>query len=101
MMPNVSRRRLWVVYRAPVSNDPVGRPSVCSEREWDALTAARPGVYALVRDGIASEGEAERFARGTAGDRRVGPAKPPRRPEASRVPLYRGRTSWTKRPSPG
>jgi hypothetical protein len=89
-MPNVSRRRLWVVYRVPVTSDPVGRAAVCSEREWDALAAARPGFYALVRDGIASEGEAERFARGTAGDRRAGSAKPPRVPEASRVPLYRG-----------
>jgi len=92
-MPNVSRRSLWVVYRVPVTNDPVGRAAVCSEREWDALTAARPGVYALVRDGIASEGEAERFARGAAGDQRVAPAKPARPPEASRVPLYRGHAS--------
>jgi hypothetical protein len=89
-MQNVSQRGLWVVYRIPVKNDPVGGAAVCSEREWDVLTAARPGVFALVRDGIATEGEAERFARGTAGDRRVGSAKPPRLPEASRVPLYHG-----------
>ena len=83
-MQNVGRRRQWVVYRIPVKNDPVGGSAVCSEREWDALTAARPGVFALVRDGIASEGEAERFARGTAGDSRTGSAKAPRQPEASR-----------------
>lgn len=87
-MPNISRRRQWVVYCIPVKNDPVGGSAVCSEREWDALTAARPGVFALVRDGIASEGEAERFARGTAGDQWTGPAKSPRLPEVSRVPLY-------------
>jgi hypothetical protein len=92
-MQNVMRRRLWVVYRIPVRDDPLGRSGVCSEREWDTLTAARPGFYALVRDGIASEGEAERFARGTAGDQRIGPAKRPRLPESSRVPLYRGRSS--------
>lgn len=61
--------RGWVVYRMPVKDDPVGPTAVCSRPEWDKLTAARPGVFTLVRDGIESEGEAERLARGTAGDR--------------------------------
>jgi hypothetical protein len=32
------------------------------------MEAARPGYYTLVRAGIATEGEAERLARGTSGD---------------------------------
>jgi hypothetical protein len=42
--------------------------AVCEQAEWDAMEARRPGYHTLVREGIATEAEAERLARGTAGD---------------------------------
>jgi hypothetical protein len=60
---------LWVVYQTPVKGRPDGLAAVCGQREWDEMTAARPGYFTLIRDGIANESEAERLARGTAGDR--------------------------------
>ena len=62
----------WVVYRTPVKGQPEGLPAVCGQREWDAMASSRPGYYTLVRAAIANEGEAERLARGTAGDRPAG-----------------------------
>jgi hypothetical protein len=46
-----------------------GARGVCEQSEWDAMELARPGYRTLVMGGIASEPEAERLARGTAGDR--------------------------------
>jgi hypothetical protein len=43
--------------------------AVCEQEVWDAMNRARPGFYTLIREGIATEGEAEQLARGTAGDR--------------------------------
>ena len=63
---------LWVVYQTPVKGRPDGLTAVCGQREWDAMASSRPGIYTLVRAGIANEGEAERLARGTAGDRPTG-----------------------------
>jgi hypothetical protein len=63
---------LWVVYRTPVKGHPDGLSAVCGQREWDAMASSRPGFYTLVRAGIAHEGEAERLARGAAGDRPAG-----------------------------
>ena len=59
----------WVVYQMPVKGHPAGLAAVCGQREWDAMESSRPGYYTLVRAGIVNEGEAERLARGTAGDR--------------------------------
>ena len=59
---------LWVVYQMPVKGHPDGLSAVCGQREWDAMESSRPGVYRLVRAGIVNEGEAERLARGSAGD---------------------------------
>ena len=42
--------------------------AVCEQREWDALESAKPGQYQLIQKDIASEGAAERLARGTSGD---------------------------------
>lgn len=63
---------LWVVYQTPVKGRSEGLSAVCGQREWDAMASSRPGYYTLVRAGIANEGEAERLARGTAGDRPTG-----------------------------
>lgn len=73
----------WVVYRMTLSKGVMGGNVVCEQREWDALELARPGFHLLVRDGIQTEQEAEKLARGTAGDtpvrkggRNVAPATP-------------------------
>ncbi len=58
----------WVVYRMNVPGRKIMGNVVCEQREWDALEAERPGYHTLVRAGITNEGEAERLARGTAGD---------------------------------
>ena len=65
----------WVVYRMTVPGKPAVN-AVCEQAEWDALELADPGQHTLIRAGIASEPEAERLARGTAGDR---PVRLPRR----------------------
>ena len=58
---------MWVVYQA-VQGDQLGIRSVCTQSEWPAIEARRPGVNQLVREGIVSETEAEKLARGTSGD---------------------------------
>ncbi len=58
----------WVVYRMPVPGKPAVLTAVCRQAQWDALSEAARGRRTLVRAGIPTEGEAERLARGTAGD---------------------------------
>jgi hypothetical protein len=71
------RAEVWVVYQMTTKASPDGIRAVCNQGEWAAMVRARPGHFTLVRDGISSEGEAERLARGTAGDAR--PRTAPRR----------------------
>jgi hypothetical protein len=59
---------LWVVYRMRDDKKADGRNVVCEQNEWDEMQRRRPGYYTLVRQGIASEAEADRLARGTSGD---------------------------------
>ncbi len=59
----------WVVYEVTVRRKPGGARAICERSEWDAMELARPGVHTLVLTGITSESEAEKLARGTAGDR--------------------------------
>jgi hypothetical protein len=65
----------WVVYvvtmRSGLGN---GVNAVCERTEWDAMELARPSYHTLVLGGITSEPEAERLARGTAGDPPLRPA---------------------------
>jgi hypothetical protein len=64
---------LWVVYQVSLRGKPGGEMNVvCQQGEWDAMESAQPGQCTLVQDGITSEGEAERLARGTSGDSRKG-----------------------------
>jgi hypothetical protein len=85
----------WVIYRMTLYKEPETPMAVCGQAEWDAMERANPGRHALVRDGIATETEAELLARGTSGDavprggrrRRVSPEeiagpgpRPPDRP---------------------
>jgi hypothetical protein len=62
------RNVTWVVYTIPMKGTPEGVRAVCDQREWAAMEAARPGYFTLVQGGFANEGEAERLARGRAGE---------------------------------
>ena len=59
----------WVVHRMTVHKKPTGMNDVCKQAEWEAMERAQPGYHTLVQSGIASEGEPEKLARGTAGTR--------------------------------
>ena len=59
----------WVVYRMPLKGSPEGMRAVCEQGEWEEKERAQPGVYTLIQAGFKNEGEAERLARGTSGDR--------------------------------
>jgi hypothetical protein len=65
------KKMLWVVYRTALRGKQ-GKSAmmnvICEQAEWDAMELAQPGHYTLVQAGIASEGEAERLARGSSGD---------------------------------
>ena len=58
----------WVVYQSAVRGEPTGPNAVCEQDDWEAMERANPGHNRLIQSGIATEGEAERLARGTAGD---------------------------------
>jgi hypothetical protein len=60
----------WVVYRMTLHGKPNGMNAVCEQGEWDAMELAQPGHHTLIQGGITNEGEAERLARGTAGNAR-------------------------------
>ena len=68
----------WVVYRMTIHGKAEQVNAVCEQTEWDAMEAQRPGYHTLVRSGIATEAEAERLARGTAGDQLGSRARRPR-----------------------
>ena len=67
-MGRAATRAGWVVYRMVLRGEPFGGNVVCEQREWDAMQASHPGQHLLVRSGIETEQEAEKLARGTAGD---------------------------------
>jgi hypothetical protein len=46
----------------------LGGNVVCEQREWEVIEAARPGYHTLLHTGLKTEQEAEKLARGTAGD---------------------------------
>jgi hypothetical protein len=66
----------WVVYTTGETGKVGGGVNVvCEQSEWEEIERTQPGHHTLVRDGIASESEAEKLARGTSGD----PKPQPRR----------------------
>jgi hypothetical protein len=67
-MSKTEKPTSWVVYRMTIHGKPSGVSAVCEQGEWDAMELARPGYHILVRAGVASEGEAERLARGVQTD---------------------------------
>jgi hypothetical protein len=58
----------WVVYRMTLAKQAIGGNVVCEQSEWEAMELARPGYHVLLHSGIKTEQEAEKLARGTAGD---------------------------------
>lgn len=74
----------WVVYRMTLHGNAVAGNVVCEQREWDALDAARPGFHTLLHTGLKTEQEAEKLARGTAGD--TPPRKTKKKAAAPLVP---------------
>jgi len=53
----------WVVYEMKIHGKMSGAAAVCQQSEWEAMEREHPGHHLLIRAGIASEGEAEQFAR--------------------------------------
>ena len=53
----------WVVYRATFDRRSEGMAAVCDRDEWVAMEQNQPGRCTLLKDGFATEGEAEQFAR--------------------------------------
>jgi hypothetical protein len=62
----------WAVYLMPMKagQDPVR--AICTQAEWASMNRDRPGHFTLIQDNLTNEGQAERLARGTSGE------KPPR-----------------------
>ena len=56
--------KLWTVYKMTINEDLTPVSAVCEQREWQAMERAHPGRRRLIQDGITSEAEAERLARG-------------------------------------
>ena len=75
-MPVPETPTTWVVYRMTLPGNVVGGNVVCKQQEWDAIEKARPGYHVLLHAGIKTEQEAEKLARGTAGDAPVRQARP-------------------------
>jgi hypothetical protein len=62
----------WVVYQMVVGMKTCGINAVCEQNEWEEMQRTYPvGCHTLIQSGITSEGEAEKLARGTSGDRRT------------------------------
>jgi hypothetical protein len=53
----------WVVYLMTIHKQADRFVAVCEQSEWDAMELARPGYHHLIREGIATEVEAETLAR--------------------------------------
>jgi hypothetical protein len=67
-MHKLQQDESWVVYQTVNKGVVSVQNSVCERDEWAALEQLRPGSQVLVQQGIASEGVAERLARGKSGD---------------------------------
>ena len=63
--------RSWVVYKMTMPKNMVGGNVVCEQREWEVIEAQRPGYHTLLHSGLKTEQEAEKLARGTAGETRL------------------------------
>jgi hypothetical protein len=59
-MPNPST---WVVYERRIYKQTIGQNAVCEQSEWEEMERSQPGQQHLIKAGIATETEAERYAR--------------------------------------
>ena len=59
-MPNPTT---WVVYVKLFNSKSSGLNAICNQSEWEEMERVRPGQQNLVKAGIATEPEAERYAR--------------------------------------
>lgn len=57
----------WVVFQISLKKHPMGGIAICGQEEWNAMESACPGYHTLIKQGIRSEVEAERFARSQPG----------------------------------
>ncbi len=71
-MRQIRHSLAWVVYRkmAKTGKTFTEVNVVCEQGEWEVIERAEPGVHVLVHNGIGTEEEAEKLARGTSGDPR-------------------------------
>ena len=69
-MPRFTSDETWVIYQAIISGVASGPQSVCTQKEWEKMEREHPGARSIIRGGISNEGEAERLARGTSGDKK-------------------------------
>jgi hypothetical protein len=53
----------WVVYEKLFLHESTGLNAVCEQSEWEEMERIRPGLQNLIKAGIATEVEAERYAR--------------------------------------
>jgi hypothetical protein len=60
MMPNANT---WVVYERLIHKQDTGPNAVCEQSDWDDMERIRPGSQNLIKAGIATEQEADRYAR--------------------------------------
>jgi hypothetical protein len=67
---SINKPITWVVYqRAKRTNSKeLVANSVCEQTEWDVILSLEPTVVTLVQAGFIHEPEAEKYARGTAGE---------------------------------
>jgi hypothetical protein len=59
----INENQTWVVFLMTIHKRKERVAAVCKQREWEVMDRARPGYHLLVREGIASEAEAEDLAR--------------------------------------
>jgi hypothetical protein len=53
----------WVVYEKFVHRQDTGQNAVCEQRDWEEMERIRPGSQNVIMAGIATEQEADRYAR--------------------------------------
>jgi hypothetical protein len=70
----------WVVYQTTFGQKSGPMSVVCEQSEWEALERSNSGSRTLLKSGIPTEGEAERFARGVPGGPALGAGKSLARP---------------------
>ena len=60
MTPNADT---WVVYEKFFHRQATGQNAVCEQSEWEEMERIRPGYHNVIKAGIATESEADRYAR--------------------------------------